>query len=290
MLNPIVINPHGFCSGVMNAVRVAKKILDDNPGEKVYSLHQLVHNEMVVDELAQRGMVSVESIDEIPDGSLVLFSAHGVSPEIRKRAAEKKLKITDTTCPFVSRIHREVCDAVLTNKKVIVVGDSSHAEVKGVTGEVVELGGEFSVINTCEDVDSIGWEKTSEIRVVVQTTLSEEEVVNLLAAIKKRFPNSETSAASSVCTATRDRQKAVRDFISLGKQEGKKTGVLVLGSPNSANTKRLAKITEEKGGVAWLAGTLEEVQKIDFSQVEKLGITAGASTPETLINEVFSNF
>lgn len=288
---PLVIEPHGFCSGVMNAVKTAKATLLSCAGERVYCLHQLVHNEMVVDELASLGMVTVESIDEIPDGSRVLFSAHGVSPQIREAAAKKGLKVVDTTCPFVSRVHREAAAAAAEGKNVIVVGESKHVEVKGVAGEVVAAGGIHAIVKTPKDVAAIGWDDKTKVRVVVQTTLAEDDVKSVIAAIKNRFPDTETSMASSVCTATHDRQKAVRDFVKSATEEGAKSvGVLVLGSVKSANTSRLAQIAEEAGAKAWRCASLEEIASSDFSCVDVLGITAGASTPENLLNEAVASF
>jgi 4-hydroxy-3-methylbut-2-enyl diphosphate reductase len=246
-----------------------------------------VHNEIVVGELTSLGMVVVESLDEIPDGSRVILSAHGVSPEIKEKASEKNLIVIDTTCPFVSRVHKDASIAAQEGKRVVVVGESKHVEVKGVIGEVICAGGEYKVVKTLEDVEAIEWNENSPVRVVVQTTLAEDDVKVVLREIKKRFPLMETTNASSVCTATHDRQKAVRDFVKQASQATSgKVGVLVLGSKKSANTNRLAQIAEEAGAKAWRCAVLKEVTAIDFSSVDILGITAGASTPESLLTEV----
>jgi 4-hydroxy-3-methylbut-2-enyl diphosphate reductase len=280
-----VIEPHGFCSGVKNAVKTAKSTLLSSPGERVYCLHELVHNEIVINELNSLGMITVDTIDEIPDGSRVLFSAHGVSPQVREIAERKNLTVIDTTCPFVSRVHREALSAAIEGKNVIVIGESKHVEVQGVVGEIIKVGGTYIVVKTIDDVSSINWDKNTDIRIVVQTTLSEDDVVTVIEAIKNKFPNTETSMASSVCTATHDRQKAVRDFVADSLNNGaKKVGVLVLGSVKSANTNRLLQIAQEAGAKAWRCASEEEIKNIDFSDIDILGVTAGASTPESLFN------
>jgi 4-hydroxy-3-methylbut-2-enyl diphosphate reductase len=271
----------------MNAVKTAKSTLLSFSGERVYCLHELVHNEIVINELSALGMITVNSIDEIPDGSRVLFSAHGVSPKIHKIAQKKNLKVIDTTCPFVSRVHREASAAAIEGKNVIVVGDSNHVEVQGVIGEINEVGGTYKVVKTQEDVSTIDWDTNSNIRLVVQTTLSEDDVKTVIASIKNKFPNTETSMASSVCTATHERQKAIRDFVADSFNNGAKSvGVLVLGSAKSANTKRLSQIAQEAGAKAWRCASQEEIENIDFTDFDILGITAGASTPESLLSVV----
>lgn len=280
-----VIEPHGFCSGVLNAVRTAKSTLLSSSGEGVYCLHELVHNEIVINELCSLGMITVDSIDEIPDGSCVLFSAHGVSPQIREIAKGKNLKVIDTTCPFVSRVHREASSAASEGKNVIVVGESKHVEVQGVVGEIIKVGGTYTIVKTLDDVLSVTWDTNTDIRVVVQTTLAEDDVKTVIEAIKAKFPNTETSMASSVCTATHDRQKAVRDFVVNSLNNGKKSvGVLILGSVKSANTNRLLQIAQESGAKAWRCASQEEVENINFEDVDILGVTAGASTPESLLS------
>ena len=282
-----VIEPHGFCSGVTNAVKTARSTLLSAPGERVYCLHQLVHNEIVVNELSRLGMVSVDDLNDVPDFSRVLFSAHGVAPDIRETASKKHLDVIDTTCPFVARVHREAADAAKKGIKTIVIGEAKHIEVKGVVGEISAIGGEYAVVKDSNDVDAVDWDENSKIRYVVQTTLSEDDLEPTIERIRQRFPNAERSVASCVCTATHDRQKAVRDFVknALKKNEGN-VGVLVLGSVRSANTKRLAQIAELSGSTTWRCASLDEVSKIDFSKIDILGITAGASTPESLLDEV----
>ncbi len=242
-----VINPHGLCSGVNAAIAKALKL------RNVYCLHHLVHNEIVIDELKALGFRFVDDIEAVPDGETVVFSAHGVSPQIRKRAEEKKLKIVDTTCPFVERVHRDVRTFQEQGLKVIVLGDREHDEVKGILGELK---------------DHRDPEKGEKVGVVSQTTMNADLVAEKIAALKKRY---EVVAEGTVCRATKERQDAVRSF------DG--DALLVLGSRSSANTKRLAEIANCD---TFLASDMNEVMRLaeKLSHYDRVGVTSGASTPE----------
>ena len=257
--------------GVRAAVEKASRTLSLSSGKVVYCLHELVHNEQVVADLTARGMRFVESLDEVPDGAVVLFSAHGVAPAVRAEAQRRGLAVMDATCPFVERAHRAVRDFAARGVPVVVVGRAEHAEVRGVMGECADA----RVVSTPDDVAALPF-PDGPVGVVCQTTLSSGTVRTVLDALRARYPRLETPPAADVCTATRDRQRAVADFV-----RGGGDGVLVLGSMGSSNTNRLVEVARAAGAsFAARAGTLEEIRALDFAGVRRLGVTAGASTPE----------
>ncbi len=257
--------------GVRAAVEKASRTLSLSSGKVVYCLHELVHNEQVVADLTARGMRFVESLDEVPDGAVVLFSAHGVAPAVRAEAQRRGLAVMDATCPFVERAHRAVRDFAARGVPVVVVGRAEHAEVRGVMGECADA----RVVSTPDDVAALPF-PDGPVGVVCQTTLSSGTIRAVMDALRTRYPHLETPPAADVCTATRDRQRAVADFV-----RGGGDGVLVLGSMGSSNTNRLVEVARAAGAsFAARAGTLEEIRALDFAGVRRLGVTAGASTPE----------
>ena len=257
--------------GVRTAVEKASRTLSLSSGKAVYCLHELVHNEQVVADLKARGLRFVESLDEVPDGATVLFSAHGVALAVRAEAQRRELAVVDATCPFVARAHRAVRDFAARGVPVVVVGRPEHAEVRGVMGACDGA----RVVSTPEEVAALPF-PDGPVGVVCQTTLSSGTVRTVLDALRARYPRLETPPAADVCTATRDRQRAVADFV-----RGGGDGVLVLGSIGSSNTNRLVEVARAAGAAfAERAGTLEEIRALDFAGVRRLGVTAGASTPE----------
>ena len=257
--------------GVRAAVEKASRTLSLSSGKAVYCLHELVHNEQVVADLKARGLRFVESLDEVPDGATVLFSAHGVALAVRAEAQRRELAVVDATCPFVARAHRAVRDFAARGVPVVVVGRPEHAEVRGVMGACDGA----RVVSTPEEVAALPF-PDGPVGVVCQTTLSSGTVRTVLDALRARYPHLETPPAADVCTATRDRQRAVADFV-----RGGGDGVLVLGNIGSSNTNRLVEVARASGAAfAARAGTLEEIRTLDFAGVRRLGVTAGASTPE----------
>ena len=253
-----VITPHGFCAGVERAIRMAHELLDGTDG-KVYGLHEIVHNENVVQELVSKGMVFADSVSDVPDGATMLVSAHGTSPATFEAAKKCGIKVVDATCPFVIKGHERIRENFRNGIRTVVIGKPAHAEVLGYLGEK----------GACLPEDVRPGEKTG---YVVQTTLDAEE-------------------HEGVCTATRDRQQAVRRFVDRQKSRGvasSSIGVLVVGSAKSSNTGKLVDIARHEGARVWLAGGADEVVRTDFSGIEVLGVTSGASTPETLFREVLS--
>lgn len=280
-----VLEPHGFCAGVTNALRKAHSLVrnasvtqsfdhsviqlfDDSPVPPVYCLHELVHNELVVAELKAKGMVFVESLAEVPEGATVLFSAHGVSPSVRVEAEARNLKVVDATCPFVARVHKSAVAFASRGLQVVVIGHRDHAEVKGIVGEVPDP----IVLEGGSPQHLAALSRTRPLGVVSQTTMNADDVEALVGRLRESFA---VESVAEVCRATKERQDAVKAF------DG--DALLVLGSANSSNTRRLCEVARCR---TFRAGTLEDVRKLDFTGVERLGVTSGASTPEDFFNAV----
>lgn len=273
------IEPHGFCHGVKAAVAKARAALAN--GGAAFCLHELVHNEAVVAELSADGMRFVDDVDEAPRGATLLLSAHGVSPDVRRRAAERGLRVVDATCPFVARMHRQVRDFAGRGMNLVVVGHAGHVEVRGVVGEAADASAAVAVVADAKGVESLPqWER---VGAVCQTTLSSDVVDSVLSALRARFPSLELPPAAGVCTATRERQDAVRGFVARGGD-----AVLVVGGAHSSNTRRLAEVAEAAGARAWLVSGVDGLRGCDFSGVGTLGVTSGASTPEDVFLRVLS--
>ena len=273
-----VLQPQGCCMGVRAAVEKASHTLSLSPAQTVCCLLELVHNEQVVGRLKARGLRFVESLDDVPDGATVLFSAHGVAPAVREEARLRGLAAVDATCPFVARAHRAARAFAARGVPVVVVGHADHVEVRGLVGEAPAC----RVVASAEEVAALPFPSSSPLGVLCQTTLSFGTVHAVLEALRARYPHLETTPAADICTATRDRQRAVAEFV-----RGGGDGVLVLGSAGSSNTNRLVEVARAAGAsFAARAGTLEEVRVLDFSGVRRLGVTAGASTPEDFLESV----
>ena len=252
-----IIEPHGMCAGVNAAIAKALKL------KNVYCLHGLVHNEIVIDELKALGYRFVDRITDVPEGETVVFSAHGVSPRVREIAKERGLKVVDTTCPFVNKVHKAAKNFSDRGLPVIVIGDPEHMEVKGVLGEIADR----------KPVEG------GRVGVVSQTTMNADDVADRVKELGKRY---RVEAVAEVCKATKERQDAVKRFCV---KNAKGAGVLVLGSGMSANTKRLREVAAKHGAKTFMAGTMEELERLDFRGVDKLGVTSGASTPERFFDE-----
>ena len=252
-----VISPHGFCAGVERALKMAHQAIEKTGnGMAVYGLHEIVHNEMVVRELAAKGLRFVESVADVPAGATLLISAHGTSPANFRMAEVRRLRIIDATCPFVAAGHAKIRANFARGVRTVVIGTPDHAEVRGYLGEP----------GACLPEDVKPGERTEQI---VQTT-------------------HDAGAHEGVCTATRDRQRAVREFVEMRRQSAA-VGVLVVGGAKSANTRRLAEIAEQEGAHAWRIGSPDEVTTIDFEGIDILGATSGASTPESQFRAILKN-
>ncbi len=274
-----IAEPHGMCTGVARALKIATKTLNDHPAETLWCFHEIVHNEHVVAALRERGAVFVDNLDEIPQGARVLFSAHGVSPAIRQEAAARNLEVVDATCPFVAKVHQEACTFAEQAVTIALVGHKGHDEVVGILGEAPE---HIHVVESADDVAQLvaTSPRGATIAVLSQTTISREmfdaRVTELSAAgFNLLFPDHR-----DICYATQERQLAVRDLAQ------KVDHILVLGSRNSSNSKRLAEVAQTAGCPATLIASPDEVATLDLSGVQKLGITSGASTPEELFHQL----
>lgn len=255
-----IIDPHGFCGGVERAIKMAKSALPAHG--LVYCLHEIVHNETVVRELAVAGMHFVDAVEDVPDGAVMLISAHGTSPAVLSAAEARRIRIIDATCPFVAAAHAAIRENAAKGMRTVVVGDPEHVEVRGYLGEQ----------GACREEDLKPGEVAGR---VVQSTLPRE--------------TSQTSQTRNFpCTATIDRQQAVRDFMLTRSGGEASVGVLVVGNANSANTGRLVEIAEQSGAKSFRVGRPAEVPAIDFSGIDVLGVTSGASTPESLFRAVIA--
>lgn len=268
--------PRGFCAGVERAIRTVELALEASDEQPVYVRHEIVHNRVVVDDLRAKGAIFVEDTSEIPAGATAVFSAHGVSPRVREEANERQLVALDATCPLVSRVHAAVLRYAGRGYTILFVGHAGHPEVEGVMGEAPES---VKLIQTIDDATAVEVDDPRKVAYATQTTLSVDDVAGIVERLRQRFPHMIGPEAGDVCYATTNRQEAVRALVE---QHGVDL-VLVLGSPNSSNSNRLREVAELSGARAYLLGTPSELQPQWLQGVKRVGITAGASTPEHLV-------
>lgn len=274
----VLITPHGFCAGVERAVELAEGMLRTYP-LPIFCLKQIVHNRQIIDDLTAKGMVFVQDIHDVPRGGTVLFSAHGIPPATREMAKAMNLRVVDATCPFVSKVHHEVKQYAAKGFTILLIGHHSHDEIVGVAGEAPE---HVIVIATEDEARAVTVPDPSKVAVLTQTTLSLDEVAQVTAILRVRFPVLRTPPESDVCYATRNRQQAVRLFARQA------DAVIVLGAENSSNSNRLVEVARSEGCYAALASTIEMLDAIPLDEVNILGITAGASTPEYFVQEAIT--
>ena len=271
--------PRGFCAGVERAIRTVELALDTRaPGDErpVYVRHEIVHNKVVVDDLRARGAVFVEDTREIPAGATAVFSAHGVSPLVRQEAAARSLVTLDATCPLVSRVHAAVLRYAARGYTVLFVGHAGHPEVEGVMGEAPE---QVRLVQTVADAQHVEVPDANRIAYATQTTLSLDDVSAIVDTLRRRFPEMVGPEAGDVCYATQNRQEAINALV----QRHGADVVLVLGSPNSSNSNRLREVAEGAGARAFLLGTPAELSPDWLRGASRVGVSAGASTPEHLV-------
>lgn len=272
-----VVQPHGFCSGVARAVQTAAAVLSRFKGETVYCLNEIVHNQQVVSRFTDFGMVFVGDVNEVPKGSLLLFSAHGVAPSVMRQAEERQLRVIDATCPFVTKVHAEVRRFAAQGATVICIGHRRHEEVVGVVGEAPE---HVCVVENGQEAEELALASDAAVAVVTQTTLGEAQVESVMEVLRRRFPKLKTPSSTDVCYATRNRQQAV------GVLAQRCERVLVLGSANSSNSQRLAETARSAGTEVMLVSDLRQLDGWRWEGVGAVGITSGASTPESFLQEV----
>ena len=270
--------PRGFCAGVDRAITIVEKTLEKY-GAPIYVRHEVVHNEFVIENLKRKGAIFVEDMEDIPKGSHVIYSAHGVSKVVRKKASEFNLVPIDATCPLVTKVHKEV---IQQNKKghiIIMIGHEGHPEVDGTMGQVDDNDKTFLVQNL-GDIDRLRIKNTEKISYVTQTTLSIDETKEIIDKLKTKYPNISGPNKSDICYATQNRQDAIKSLIK------DKELIIVVGSSNSSNSSRLAELAKQEGVESVLVGNIENFDLSILLNKKKIGITAGASAPEILVKNL----
>ena len=272
----ILAKPRGFCAGVKRAITIVQQALEQY-GAPVYVLHEIVHNIHVIRDLADKGAIFVENLEEIPAGSVTIFSAHGVSLETVGKAGRLGLKTIDATCPLVSKVHRRVTHLHEEGYEILVIGHKGHPEVEGTCGQAP---GEVRVVSSVDEVDRLPLNSGRKIGYVTQTTLSIDDAEKILSALRRKYPELDEPERTDICYATTNRQKAVREL------SGEVELLLVVGSKNSSNSNRLREVAFHRGIAAKLIDSAEEIESSWLDGVERVGVTAGASAPEHLVAEV----
>jgi len=272
----LLAEPRGFCAGVVRAIDALDRLLNQMD-EPVYVFHEIVHNRYVVDGFRSRGAVFIDDISEAPDGSVVVFSAHGVDPAIIKNAERRELKVIDATCPLVTKVHLEARKAAKDGYKILLVGHDGHDEVQGTKGEAPDR---TSVVDSAQDVLAIS-EPQAPVFVVTQTTLSVEDTLGTIEAIKTKFPDAEIR--NDICYATTNRQQAVKEMAERADL------VIVVGSTNSSNSVRLVEVAKSMGVQAHLVDGLSDVDPAWYTEAETVGLTAGASVPDELLEPIIED-
>jgi 4-hydroxy-3-methylbut-2-en-1-yl diphosphate reductase len=272
----ILANPRGFCAGVDRAIEIVEQALA-RFGAPIYVRHEVVHNRFVVENLRAKGAVFVEELDEVPDGATVIFSAHGVSQAVRQAAAVRGLTVFDATCPLVTKVHVEVARQRRHGTEVVLIGHAGHPEVEGTLGQAAD--GMYLVENV-EDVARLTVRDPENLSYATQTTLSLDDTARIVAALRARFPQIHGPKKDDICYATQNRQDAVR---ALARQC---QVVLVVGSANSSNSNRLREVAEAQGARAWMIDGPDDIRREWLADAETVGLTAGASAPEVLVQRV----
>jgi 4-hydroxy-3-methylbut-2-enyl diphosphate reductase len=276
----LLAKPRGFCAGVDRAIDVVNLALELYPGP-VYVRKEIVHNVHVVNDLRAKGAIFVDELDEVPDGATVIFSAHGVSPDVRAHAAARGLKVIDATCPLVTKVHHEAVRFAREGRPIVLVGHQGHDEVVGTMGHAQE---HIQLIGSAEEAEALRVPDPDRVAVITQTTLSLDDTSTVVDVLRRRFPSIEAPTRDDICYATQNRQVAVKALAR------RAPVILVIGSKNSSNSNRLAEVAQAAGARAYLIDDISQVNLAWLEGVECLGITAGASAPEHLVDEVVRFF
>ena len=277
-LNVFLAQPRGFCAGVERAIEIVERALKIY-GPPVYVRHEIVHNKRVVNNLSSKGAVFVQELDQIPPGAVTIFSAHGVAQRIEDTAKDRKLPILDATCPLVAKVHKEGQRYSSKGYEVILIGHEGHPEVEGTMGRI---SGDVYLVSNTEDVFKLQVKNPKKLSYISQTTLSVDDTKVVIEALKKRFPAIEGPDVKDICYATQNRQSAVRDLVDHVNL------ILVVGAKNSSNSNRLRDLGEESGVDTYLIETADDLDSKWFDDVESIGISSGASTPDELVKEVIN--
>jgi (E)-4-hydroxy-3-methyl-but-2-enyl pyrophosphate reductase len=276
MKRVLIAAPRSFCAGVVRSIEIVEKLLETH-GPPVYVRHQIVHNVHVVRDLESRGAIFVDSEDEVPEGALVVLSAHGVAPDVYRKCEDRKLKVIDAVCPLVSKVHAEARRYAARGLKIALVGHAGHVEVEGTMGEAPES---MVLVETEEDARRLELEPGTELAYLTQTTLSVDDTSKVVDILRDRFPTLVGPPSADICYATQNRQDAVK------KISERATLVLVVGSVTSSNANRLVEVARDRGAQAYLIDDAENLDPAWLAGHETVGLTAGASSPEILVNRV----
>ncbi|CNH28157.1 4-hydroxy-3-methylbut-2-enyl diphosphate reductase [Yersinia massiliensis] len=278
----LLANPRGFCAGVDRAISIVERAIEMY-GAPIYVRHEVVHNRYVVDSLRERGAIFIEEISEVPDGSILIFSAHGVSQAVRAEARERELTMLfDATCPLVTKVHMEVARASRKGKEAILIGHAGHPEVEGTMGQYSNPKGGMYLVESPEDVWALNVKDEDNLCFMTQTTLSVDDTSAVIDALHKRFPKIVGPRKDDICYATTNRQEAVRNLANDADV------VLVVGSKNSSNSNRLAELAQRMGKSAYLIDSAADIQESWLVGAARIGVTAGASAPDILVQQVIS--
>ncbi len=272
----LLLKPRGFCAGVVRAIDIVRIALEAF-GPPIYVRKEIVHNRFVVEELQEKGAIFVDSVEEVPAGERVIYSAHGVSPEVREASTHRNLRVIDATCPLVTKVHVEAVKFAKEGNSLILIGHRDHDEVVGTLGEAPQV---TQVVGSPEEVDALTVPDPDRVAYLTQTTLSLDETKDIIAALKKKFPNIKGPAAQDICYATENRQVAVKDVAS------ESDLLLVVGSENSSNSNRLVEVARNLGTNAHLIDSFRNIKPAWLTDVKTIALTAGASAPECLVEEV----
>jgi len=274
----LLAQPRGFCAGVDRAIEIVERALEKF-GAPIYVRHEIVHNAYVVNDLKAKGAIFIEDLSDVPHGNTLVFSAHGVSQAVRKEAQERGVQIFDATCPLVSKVHTEVVKMRGEGREIIMIGHQGHPEVEGTMGQAE---GGMYLVETTDDVEHLAVADPAKLAYVSQTTLSVDDTAEIIAALKRRFPLISEPKKGDICYATTNRQEAVKFMapqVDL---------VLVVGSPNSSNSNRLREVAEKIGVPAFMVDNATQINPAWLENVVRIGVTAGASAPEVLVEEVIA--
>ncbi|WP_455208166.1 4-hydroxy-3-methylbut-2-enyl diphosphate reductase [Kaarinaea lacus] len=277
----LLANPRGFCAGVNRAIEIVERALELF-GAPVYVRHEVVHNRFVVDGLKAKGAVFVDEVSQVPDDSIVIFSAHGVAKAVQREAQERGLKVFDATCPLVTKVHLEVVRHQKSNHECILIGHAGHPEVEGTMGQYEGQGGKMYLVETLDDASRLTVNNPDELAYVTQTTLSMDDTAEIIDALRERFPKIRGPKKDDICYATQNRQDAVKQFAK------DCDVVLVVGSVNSSNSNRLRELAERLGARSYLIDNAAQINPEWIKDANAVGVTAGASAPEVLVQEVIN--
>jgi 4-hydroxy-3-methylbut-2-enyl diphosphate reductase len=279
MENEILLaQPRGFCAGVDRAIEIVERALAQF-GKPIYVRHEIVHNAYVVEDLRSKGAIFIEKLDDVPAGNIVIFSAHGVSKAVQAEAAKRGLKVFDATCPLVTKVHMEVAKMRREGREIIMIGHDGHPEVEGTMGQTEDG---IYLVETIDDVNKLQVQDPTMLAYVSQTTLSVDDTIDIINALKEKFPSIVEPKKGDICYATTNRQEAVK-FLAPQVEL-----VIVVGSPNSSNSNRLREVAQKKGTKAYMVDNASQIDPAWLEGKTRIGVTAGASAPEVLVQQVIN--